>query len=387
MTTAPTITDQTSAVLHEYIAVVFEPGDIVELRLLHKRTGEVKENWHPASEIPSHVSGLRKLNDLGFDIYCGVNPRKAIGGAKAGDVLLARVLVVDFDDVPLDEVRRRIDEAGLPTPTMLVRSGHGFHVYYKLESPLHDMDEWTAYQQGLIAELGSDSCIHDPPRIMRLPPFTNHSEDDPAICEIIESDSARQYSLDEFPRAAPRPSRTTRPNGKVSSRERENALRYLGQLKSERADPYDNWLSVGMALHSVDPDEAMLSQWDRWSRSSPKWQDGICAAKWQTFTANGSLRIATLHQMANEDSPGEQRKAPQRCNRVSESQQFAPFIPLGQADVPAMPDDLMPGWFGDRARGCGSYRSVGSDAGDDRPGRGGSELPTTICGIRPSGAC
>ena len=42
MTSAPTITDQTSAVLHEYIAVVFEPGDIVELRLLHKRTGEVK---------------------------------------------------------------------------------------------------------------------------------------------------------------------------------------------------------------------------------------------------------------------------------------------------------------------------------------------------------
>lgn len=295
-------TAQATDQLRAFIDAIFEPTDLVELRAIHK-THKAKQKWLAARDLSSLVARLGQLNGTGFDIYIGANPRKAIGGSKADDVLLARCLFVDFDGIALDEVRRRIDEAGLPTPTMIVRTGHGFHCYWRLDSPLHDLDEFTLYQLGLIAQVGSDPCIHDWPRILRLPPFVNHTEDDPAVCEIVESDPARQYSLDEFPRATPRPTRTTNPNGQVSQDERANALRYLGRLKAERADPRESWLAVGMCLHSVDQSDSMLDEWDRWSRQSDKWEDGACCEEWDTFHADGARTIASLNKWSTEDSP------------------------------------------------------------------------------------
>lgn len=303
MNTPSTIADRTSAVLREFVDAIFEPNDIVELRLIRTSPKNTRQNWRTASEIPNNVTGLRKLNEQGFNIYFGINPRRAEGGSTNGDVLLARCLFVDFDGIALAEVRRRIDEAGLPNPTLIINSGHGYHAYWRLDEPLHDLGEWRLRQEGLIDVVNSDRSIKDAARIMRAPAFTN-TKAKPVACEIVECDPARQYPIDEFPRAAPTPAHTpaTRVNGQVNKAERENALRYLKQLKPGRADEYASWLSIGMALHSVDDSDSMLMEWDRWSRTSSRWQDGICAEKWGTFTANGSLRIATLHAWANEDS-------------------------------------------------------------------------------------
>lgn len=357
MTTAPTIGDRTSAVLRKFVDAIFDPTDIVELRLIRSSPKDAKQKWRIASEIPTNVSGLRKLNEQGYNIYFGINPRRAEGGSSNGDVLLARCMFVDFDGVVLAEVRRRIDEVSLPTPTLILNSGHGHHCYWRLDEPLHDLSEWRSRQEGLIDALDSDPAIKDAARIMRVPGFLN-TKADPVACDLVECDAARQYPIDEFPRAAPKTTPATRVNGHVSKAERANALQYVSRLSRHRADSYEDWLAVGMCLHSVDPGDEMLGVWDRWSRPSSKWQDGICAEKWGTFKANGSLTIATLHQMANEDSAGQQRKNPQSGNRVSESQQFAPFVPLDQADVPAMPDDLMPGWFGDMTRAVAASTEV-----------------------------
>lgn len=347
MTLTPT-TAQATNQLREFVDAIFEPNDVVEVRALHDDKPTVQK-WLAASDLPRLASGLGELNKAGFNIYVGANPRKAPGGSHNADVACARTFFVDFDGLTLEEVRRRIDEAALPTLSMIVNSGHGFHCYWLLDEPLIDLDLWSRYQQALINELGSDPCIKDAARIMRLPGFLN-VKGDPVVCDIIDCDPARQYPLDEFPRSAPRPTRTAPPNGKVDTRERENATQYLARLKPERADEYADWLSVGMVLHTIDPSDSMLAEWDRWSRQSKKWEDGACSDKWGTFHANGSLGIASLHQWANEDSAGQQRKNPQSGNRVSESQPFAPFVPLDQADVPAMPDNLMPGWFGCMSR-------------------------------------
>lgn len=302
MTTSPTIGDRTSAVLRKFVDAIFDPTDIVELRLIRSSPKDAKQKWRIASEIPTNVSGLRKLNEQGYNIYFGINPRRADGGSSNGDVLLARNLFVDFDGVALPEIHRRIDEASMPAPTLTVNSGHGHHLYWRLDDPLQDLGEWRAYQQGLIDALDSDKSIKDAARIMRAPGFINVKAEW-VVCDIVECDPARQYVIDEFPRTAPTPSPACRVNGQVNKAEREHALRYLKRLKPERADEYADWLSVGMALHSVDPGDEMLGVWDRWSRSSSKWQDGICAEKWGTFKTDGSLTIATLHAWANEDSP------------------------------------------------------------------------------------
>ena len=74
---------------------------------------------------------------------------------------------------------------------------------------------------------------------------------------------------------------------------------YLNALSSFRADDYDQWLAVGMALHSVD--DSLLDEWDRWSNQSAKYQPGDCQKKWRSFSTGGGVKLGTLAHMAKLD--------------------------------------------------------------------------------------
>ena len=78
------------------------------------------------------------------------------------------------------------------------------------------------------------------------------------------------------------------------------AERCLKSLKSSRADDYQQWLEVGMALHSAGCD---VSVWDMWSRQSSKYQEDVCQSKWNSFNGDGKLTIASLVHWAKEDDP------------------------------------------------------------------------------------
>jgi hypothetical protein len=81
------------------------------------------------------------------------------------------------------------------------------------------------------------------------------------------------------------------------------ALRALANLTPWRADAYDAWLHVGMALHAVDPSEEMLRAWDEWSEGcEAKHEPGVCAAKWTTFDGDGGLGLNDLLRWARQDS-------------------------------------------------------------------------------------
>jgi hypothetical protein len=79
----------------------------------------------------------------------------------------------------------------------------------------------------------------------------------------------------------------------------EWALSYLSALSSFRADGYDEWLTVGMALHSVG--DSLLADWDNWSRGSQKYTPGCCEKKWKSFKREGKITIRTLAHMAKQD--------------------------------------------------------------------------------------
>ncbi len=81
--------------------------------------------------------------------------------------------------------------------------------------------------------------------------------------------------------------------------ERDYALSYLDALSYHRADNYDEWLAVGMALHTID--EELLSEWDKWSSQSPKYKSGECAKKWRSFSTGGGVTLGTLAHMAKQD--------------------------------------------------------------------------------------
>lgn len=161
--------------------------------------------WCRAGELhlPDHVAWMGKYNQDGWGVYVGINARKKSGGKKAELVLLARCLFADFDKgETIEGARRNIRDSGLPEPTVLVNSGHGVHTYWRLATPITDLDQWQRRQKALIALLGSDASINDAPRVMRVPGFTN-TKPPPAPCVLIEAHDVRVYDVSAFPALMP----------------------------------------------------------------------------------------------------------------------------------------------------------------------------------------
>lgn len=82
----------------------------------------------------------------------------------------------------------------------------------------------------------------------------------------------------------------------------EDIVGLLGGLAPVRADRYDDWLRVGMALYNAGyPCEL----WDDWSRQSAKYTIGVCHSKWRSFGGSTAtpVTIATLWKWLKEDNP------------------------------------------------------------------------------------
>ena len=191
---------------------VFEPGDIIEIRLLPK----AESSWHTARELSAQNGALINSNQ-DQNIYVGANPRKAAGGTKAEDVALARCLFADFDNVTADDVKKMLSEKQFPEPTIMLNSGHGIHCYWRLNVPINDMAVWIELQKRLIATLNSDKSIHDPPRIMRLPGYVNHKEPR-ADAKIVFAVSERRYDAGDIEKYLETPQTFSKPVSKPVSK-------------------------------------------------------------------------------------------------------------------------------------------------------------------------
>jgi len=74
---------------------------------------------------------------------------------------------------------------------------------------------------------------------------------------------------------------------------------YLSEL-----DPsigYDNWLKIGMCIHSWNSGKEGFQIWDDWSKESDLYKDQETADKWETFSnnKNNTVTIGTLIQMSD----------------------------------------------------------------------------------------
>ena len=81
---------------------------------------------------------------------------------------------------------------------------------------------------------------------------------------------------------------------------------YLDHLKPERAIDYEEWITVGAALHQID--ETLLAEWVEWSSEAPNFEVGVCEQKWETFermpggpNPEGGAGLQTLRAKAKED--------------------------------------------------------------------------------------
>ncbi len=121
----------------------------------------------------------RKTNDLGYDVFFGVNPRVR-GGQEDRDILSGCALWTDIDGmVSVEEAEARLEAAQFPLmPDAAVFSGGGLHLYWVLKEPVDPQDaDWSIYLRSLRAMTkfhgGDPQCVN-PSRVLRFPLTISH---------------------------------------------------------------------------------------------------------------------------------------------------------------------------------------------------------------------
>jgi len=239
--------------------------------------------------------------------------------AKQDEVRAAARLAAFVGNPALYLARARQAIALLPlTPSVIVASGGGFHIYFLLAETVSIDDDNRALvgavQAAWVQLVRSDNGAKDLARVLRMPGSRNrkYAPDCPVVSiEVAEFDQL--YSFVEF-EALTAELRTERKQAVARigygtdnyGDEFERAADALRRLAPWRADDRDAWIKVGHALKAGLGD-AGLTLWDQWSQGSYKYTPGDCDYRWKTLHPNG-VTIATVHGWANEDNPRPKRE-------------------------------------------------------------------------------
>ena len=213
--------------LRRFLATLYEPGDLVEIRPIEiwqdesgrrSRPLSGARQWLAPAEVLERSAQFAALNvSERANVFMGVNPRTRAGGGKKADVTACRAVWAELDRVSVAECRRRWQLLGLPQPTIEVASGGGVHLYWVLDEPLDVRasavrDRFEAMLKALYRDLGADATS-DVCRLLRLPGFWNMKDvrcgASPRPCLLVHCDGRLRYPLSMFARwqarARPRP--------------------------------------------------------------------------------------------------------------------------------------------------------------------------------------
>lgn len=274
--------------LRIYTKMVWEADDIIELRPLPVDKG--KRRWVVVKELLPVIEEMIEENKRGANIYAGILPRNKVGGGKAEDVDGGYVLWLDFDHCEPVDALYIINKLNMPDPTMVVNSGHGAHVFWRLK-------EWTnkdTIHKTLInmieylltteeAKSYIDKSAKDPARILRLPGFINHKP--PVVnAEIWRHNEDNKYSIEDFSsfvveRKAPVGNLSDIPMVSNDDNLVERARRYLamipGSAKGGRTNTAFRAAAAMVNDFRLSPSDALplLEAWDRASHSPTIAQD------------------------------------------------------------------------------------------------------------------
>ena len=190
--------------LKKFFGTLFKGSEgYIELRTINN--DDVRQFFYHTNQIDRLVSHL--FNDDLFkntNTYFGVSPRAKKQG-KEEYVKQVNCLWADLDCKGEKERQERLQKLKnfkLP-PSIIVNSGHGYHVYWLLSQPYliktnQDKLDIKGYIKGLSIALNGDRTF-DLSRILRVPGSKNIKDPDNLLpVEILEFKPALRYKLTEF---------------------------------------------------------------------------------------------------------------------------------------------------------------------------------------------
>ncbi len=245
---------------------------------------------------------LMDLNDDGYGIFVCINETNG-GYRKLADITGVRAVWIDHDQPDQPEVPTRLP----PQIRVMTSPGKSQRLFL---TQTKDFAAFTAVQDHLVCDYGSDPGAADLSRCLRLPGF-RHMKDPttPHLVTAEFSPTAERYPWAEITAAFPAlpPAAKPAPAPARQAGGRGMALRpvslQLGRVASALNKippdcPYDEWLRIGMALHATEEPEA-FDLWDAWSAQGDTYRRGETKAKWETFSIDpDGVTLGTLFHLA-----------------------------------------------------------------------------------------
>lgn len=176
--------------------------EFIEIRLFSK-TKDNPPLQRFYSSLPAVYQDLQTfLDEKNYDLYCGVCPRNNNKHGTKDSVSRVTHFWVDVDKSyfgdSLEKAMEVIRKFPLK-PTLIVRTGNGYHVYWKLKISLIDKNLAEKYLKAVCSYINGDSTAAEVARVLRIPGSKNKKESDNnldvVLCEINESNC---YDLSDF---------------------------------------------------------------------------------------------------------------------------------------------------------------------------------------------
>src|SRR3990167_1964559 len=149
-------------------------------------------------------AALGRANADGNGVFVGVNE----GGDTDASITRVRAVFFDLDVKDFDSQaefdaalmfalegrRSQVDPAprGWLTPSIVVRSGGGAHVYWLVDGL--PVTQFSTVQRVLSELCKGDRKVCNPSRVMRLPGSLHHKTGSPKPVQLVECSTAQRYS-------------------------------------------------------------------------------------------------------------------------------------------------------------------------------------------------
>lgn len=212
--------------MNDFLDFLWPDHGINELRVIG--SGPVRQEFFRTSERGGLVQHALEYDSYGWDCYIGVVPRRYASGTADDCWPTTTVLWADVDakkfcpqpeshewgtfedkdgrQYGLTNEQRAGRDKGIALDTILRfphppscinDSGHGYHVFWKLDSPA-EMADAIHVMKGIAKWVNGDA-VYDAPRVLRLPGTNNHKDpENPVPVRLLKLDHLRKYELSDF---------------------------------------------------------------------------------------------------------------------------------------------------------------------------------------------
>jgi hypothetical protein len=267
-----------------FLAIGYEPDDLVAVLLKSHETGEAAQRILPVSAVAASrfQAWLRFRNAARWSVYVSVNAVTP-GRSRRRDAIAAiRHVVLDVDQGAPGFLSQLESRRDLPPLAYVLRTSPGrLHVFWRVTGFTAAFAE--GLQRGLADELGTDPAATSCSQMTRMPGFVNYKYDNPHLTRMEYRMWKLVLTPDDFPqRSTVAPQVEARSNPMLTRASRNTALdrarRFLARTPAAVAGQHGDILTFRICCRLVrgfalSDDEAVqvLREWN--ARCAPPWSD------------------------------------------------------------------------------------------------------------------